>query len=136
MTDAQLPPALAAFLQPDGSIPCFRCGECCRRWQPLLDAQEIAALAAFLGLTPREFTRRYTRPYPLDDRLRLVAAGPHGCIFHDYRDGLSTCSVYPARPRACREWAARPDRRECREGLERMGPDRVLAVLSASRGGG
>lgn len=125
---------LRAFQRPDGSIPCFRCGECCRRWQPLIDGEETAALAAFLGLTPEELARRYTRPYPLDDRVRLVVTGPHGCVFHRYQDGLSTCTVHPARPRACREWEARPDRRECREGLERMGPARALAVLAAAPG--
>jgi Fe-S-cluster containining protein len=130
MIDGTADGRLQAFQRPDGSLPCFRCGECCRRWQPLIQRDELEALAAFLGVTPDGFVQRYTRPYPLDDRRWMVAAGPHGCIFHRYEDGLSVCSVYPARPRICREWPARLDQRECREGLDRLGVERALAVLA------
>lgn len=105
------------------AIPCHRCGVCCERWQPPVTAAEIDRLAAHLGLDRDETARRYTRPYPFDDEVRLLARADGGCVFlaHD-QDGRSRCTVHGARPDACRDWVASLDRRECVDGLRRFGP--------------
>src|SRR5207237_9457141 len=63
------------------TIPCFRCGVCCRRWQPLLSRLEAGRLASFLGLATAELLDRYTRPYPLDDDAFMLNERDGGCVF-------------------------------------------------------
>lgn len=102
----------------DESIPCFCCGECCRRWQPLVSSDEAERLAAFLGLAMREFLEKYTRPYPLDDEQFMLLERGGGCVFlqQDARERW-LCSVHPARPQPCRDWDASLLRSECLQGM-------------------
>jgi Fe-S-cluster containining protein len=76
-------------------ISCFRCGECCRKYQVLLERDELLRLAGYLHVSAGEFIEKYS----------------------DRREFL--CSVHKVKPGACRAWAAAPSRRECRQGLER-----------------
>ena len=100
-------------------IPCFQCGVCCERWQPLLDPIELGRVAAGLGMTVRTFNRRYTRPYPVRRGYRQFLTNEQGgCIFLEDR----SCSIYEHRPEICREWQAGLDKRECLEGMRRMEP--------------
>lgn len=99
------------------AIPCFRCGVCCRRWQPLLGPTEAKRLAAFLGLTLESFLSQYARPYPLDDERHQLLERDGGCIFLRFEEGLAGCAVHEARPQACRDWDASLARRECLDGL-------------------
>lgn len=81
---------------------CTRCGNCCGGapgycW---VSEDEIAALAARLGLDVDTFRRRYTR------RVRkrgvtLVEKADYDCVFYDKERG---CTVYEDRPRQCRTW--------------------------------
>ncbi|MBI4497974.1 MAG: YkgJ family cysteine cluster protein [Chloroflexi bacterium] len=109
-------------------IPCFQCGLCCIKWQPLLDPAEIRRLAADLGLSARTFRRRYVRPYPLRRGWGMLKTGTVGCTFLAFRDGRSFCSIYQVRPQVCRDWAAGLDKPECRQGLQRMGNGRPLTL--------
>ena len=98
-------------------IPCFQCGVCCERWQPLLDPAEVRRVASDLGMTARRFSGRYTRPYPVRRGYRQVIANQRGaCIF--LKD--AACSIYEQRPQICRDWQAGLDKRECLEGMRRM----------------
>lgn len=64
------------------ALPCFRCGICCERWQPLLTAADAGQLAAALGLDLPAFHAAYTSPYPFSDEERLLRRGADGaCIF-------------------------------------------------------
>ncbi len=110
-----------------GAVPCFRCGVCCERWSPELAPADVERLAHFLSLTTDDLLDRFARPYPpgTSHVLRHTAAG---CVFLARDpDGRAACSVHPARPQACRDWQAGLERRECREGLTRMG-NGMLAV--------
>lgn len=98
-------------------IPCFRCGVCCIKWQPLLSPPELRQLAADLGISLRSFKARYTRPYPPRRGWRQLKTGDIGCIFLSFHDGRAACTIHPVRPQVCREWAPGLDRRECVEGL-------------------
>jgi Fe-S-cluster containining protein len=80
---------------------CVRCTECCR-WPGRVELaeSEIDALAAFLGVAPREFIERYTQLRSDRRGLALRDAADGACVFLDGRD----CRVQPAKPRQCREF--------------------------------
>jgi Fe-S-cluster containining protein len=115
--------ALGRFTD-DEAIPCFRCGVCCERWQPLVGPVESRQLAAYQGLAVDAFLARYARPYPFAEETYQLRERPDGgCIFLTTDDnGHSGCSVHPARPQACRDWDASLLRKECRDGLRRLPP--------------
>jgi Fe-S-cluster containining protein len=80
---------------------CTRCGLCCTGapgyvW---VTAEEIRAIAAFLGEAEAEVEARHTRRVGPRRSLREKANGD--CIFYDRRAG---CTIYPVRPRQCRTW--------------------------------
>lgn len=78
---------------------CQRCTACCR-WpgQVKIGESEIAALAAFLGLSEHDFIQRYTRLRPQRDGLALIDKGDsHECIFLEGND----CAVQPVKPIQC-----------------------------------
>jgi len=114
----------AARVEEQGEIECFRCGICCRRYQPKVSPEEIEAMAFYLSLPPDRFRERYimvTRIGYLLSRVR------DGCIFLDKDENQpAACRIYPARPASCRDWTASLEKKECREGLkgkaEREGP--------------
>ena len=80
---------------------CRRCGACCTGapgyvW---LQAEDLPAIAARLGMEPAGFLSRYTR-FVLGGRsLREEADGR--CVLFEEGAG---CRVYEARPRQCRTW--------------------------------
>jgi Fe-S-cluster containining protein len=76
---------------------CRKCGECCRRNNPiLLSRSEVAVIAKYLGI-----------PYKkLKKRLKLIPAQPQG-HFHMPAGPCpflkrNRCSIYPVRPEVCR----------------------------------
>lgn len=116
----------AASVQP---IPCFQCGVCCMKWQPLLSPAEIRQLATNLGLNVRTFRRRHIRPFPLRRGWGMLTTGPSGgCTFLAFEQGRSYCTIYAHRPQICRDWGAGLDKRECITGLQQMGGGGVLTL--------
>lgn len=104
-----------------GLIPCFRCGVCCERWQPLITREEAETIAAHLGLPTEEFLSRYARPYPLREQAYIIGRNEKGCLFLRHDGGLAACAIHEFKPLACRDWQAALSRQECQEGLRRMG---------------
>jgi Fe-S-cluster containining protein len=91
---------------------CTRCGACCTGapgyvW---VGVPEIDRLAAHLGLTRDEFSRRYVRG--VAGRYSLVEKPGGDCTFWDATRG---CTVYEARPEQCRTWPFWPDNVETPE---------------------
>lgn len=105
--------------EPLGVIPCMRCGICCSKWQPPVDAEEIAALARGLGIPSESFYRDYVEPYPLRPGSYLLRRKGKSCIFLYYEGEKATCTVHTFKPAACRNWMPSLSRPECREGLKR-----------------
>ncbi len=101
------------------SINCFRCGLCCIRYQPRLTEDEIAELARRLSLSPGDFLSSYIQVTTVGYLLRQVE---NRCIFLfiEEEGNRASCTIYPFRPEACRNWTPGPTRRECREGLARL----------------
>jgi uncharacterized protein len=81
---------------------CTGCGDCCTGapgyvW---VNASEIEALAATVGLPVDEFLRRYVRKVGMRRSLIELAGGD--CVF--FESTSRRCRVYDARPRQCRTW--------------------------------
>lgn len=101
-------------------IPCFRCGICCTCYHVPVAPEEIEKIASALGMTPSEFLSKYARPAPVKEGY-LLRRTDKGCLFLAWEDdGRARCTIYPARPRACREWMPSFAKTECLEGLSRL----------------
>jgi len=112
-----------------GAIACFRCGVCCERWSPLVGREEAARMAGALGLAIADFLSQYADVYPLRDDTHILRHTGAGCVFLRYEDGgLATCSIHDVRPEACRAFEPALERRECRDGLARMGDGALITL--------
>lgn len=99
------------------SLPCFRCGVCCTRYQVLLSQMEARRIADGLGLAGTEFRDRYADPrWSGTDFLLRQENG--ACVFLRYEESNRTsCLIQAFKPASCQEWGASLSREECREGL-------------------
>ncbi len=98
-------------------LECFRCGICCTRYQPPLLPEEVESIAAGLGMSATDFLSRYGQ---LTNVGYLLRQEQDHCVFLVREDEARySCSIYPHRPIACRNWPASLSRRECRDGLAR-----------------
>jgi Fe-S-cluster containining protein len=81
---------------------CTGCGDCCTGAPGFVwvNKEEIAALAAKVGLDEDEFESRYVREIGV--RKSLVEFNNGDCVFFDGK--TRKCKVYEARPRQCRTW--------------------------------
>ncbi len=81
---------------------CTGCGDCCTGapgyvW---VNKEEIAALAALVGMDVPSFEKRYVRDVGVRKSLKEHRNGD--CVFFDGE--TRKCRVYQARPRQCRTW--------------------------------
>ena len=81
---------------------CRRCGACCR-WpgSVLLEAPDIAAAAAALGLGEAEFIGQHAVLARNRAQLTLKESADGACEFFD---GSGGCRIYAARPKQCRDF--------------------------------
>lgn len=88
-----------AALDPSVFYVCQRCTNCCR-WpgDVRLEADEIASIAAFLGLSEPEFIERHTRLRSNRRGLSLIEKDNHECIMLDG----DSCRIHPVKPAQCR----------------------------------
>jgi len=85
------------------------CTECCQqRGFVYLTEADLVQAAAFLGMTPAAFERRYV--YRTRKRLRLRVPSDSTCHFL-VGDG---CSIHPAKPTQCRIFPFWPELVESR----------------------
>ncbi len=81
---------------------CRQCGDCCAgRGGIFVRPEEVAGMAAFLGLSPQEFTRRYVVTNSLGAHLDIKNGY---CVF--LKDNC--CQVHPVKPFICRQWPFMP----------------------------
>ncbi len=78
-------------------IDCTACANCCKTLQIVVDNKDIARLAAHVGSSVRDFTRRYIGV--ADDKSKYFNATPCPFLGADNR-----CTVYEHRPQACRDY--------------------------------
>ncbi len=102
------------------TLACFRCGECCRRFQVLLDNTEAEHLARYLGLSLPDFRTHYADPrWPGVDKCLLRQVNGK-CPFLSGEKKEFLCTVHQEKPKPCRDWAADLAKPECRHGLKEL----------------
>ena len=101
------------------SIPCFRCGVCCTRYQVRLSLVEARQIANELGLAWDEWLDLYVdQSWPGTNSL-LLRRCKGGCVFLEHIKGsnMTRCIIQPFKPLSCREWRPSLYQRECQQGL-------------------
>jgi uncharacterized protein len=81
---------------------CTGCGDCCTGAPGFVwvNKEDIAALAAGVGVMEAEFESSYVREIGMRKSLREL--DNYDCVFFDGE--TRKCKVYNARPRQCRTW--------------------------------
>jgi Fe-S-cluster containining protein len=111
-------------------IPCFRCGVCCTCYQAPLEPEDIDNIASALGISSSDCISRYARKAPIKEGY-LLKQTKKGCVFLAWEnDGKACCTIYPSRPRACREWTPSLSRPECLEGLAKLKSKGQIMLLN------
>jgi uncharacterized protein len=83
---------------PEEIFRCRRCGECCKGYGgTYVDADDIEAIADFIGVDPAVFKKSYCRTS--GGRLLLAQGAAGYCVFWD-----KLCTIHPVKPRMCRRW--------------------------------
>jgi len=101
-------------------IPCFRCGICCTSYQAPLTDEDMDNIASALGVSRSKCISRYAVKVPTKEGY-LLKRTEKGCIFLAWdADGKARCTIYPSRPKACREWTPSLSKPECLEGLAQL----------------
>ena len=85
-----------AIAMNQSDVLCVKCGECCRRVDPIMvERDDVMLIASSLRCNYQSVVEKYTKPLD-DDRLSLRTPCP---FLQDNR-----CSIHPARPKVCRFW--------------------------------
>lgn len=120
-----------SFGKAAAQIPCFRCGLCCVGFLVKLSSTDIRLLSGSLGMSAREFQRRYVKKTLVGPVLRQTG---DRCIFLDHENGATSgCGVYAQRPEVCRNWTPTLSRPECLEGLRRKRKGTLLLPMEMYR---
>jgi Fe-S-cluster containining protein len=110
-------------------IPCFRCGICCTCYHPSLTPEDIDNIASALKISRSKFISRYALKVPTREGY-LVKHTKKGCVFLAWDgDGKARCTIYPSRPKACREWTPSLAKPECLEGLAKLKSQGQIMLL-------
>jgi len=110
-------------------IPCFRCGNCCTRYQPPLTAEDIDNIASALGISRSKCLSKYAVKVPIKEGY-LLKHIKKGCVFLAWdADGKARCTIHPSRPKACREWTPSLSKPECMEGLTKLKSEGQIHLL-------
>ena len=86
--------------QIESGFDCKACANCCRVTLVSVSAEEVHAIAQYLGMEDIEVVRLYTVPAEEPERDRVLKNEPAGCVFLDG----NLCTIYEARPKVCREF--------------------------------
>ena len=110
-------------------IACFRCGICCTCYQPPLTAEDVDNIASALGISRSKCLSRYALKVPIKEG-HLLKRTNKGCVFLAWdADGKGRCTIYPSRPKACREWTPSLSKPECLEGLAKLKSEGQIMLL-------
>lgn len=80
-----------------GETDCLACANCCKTTSPIFYPADIERVAKALRLKPGDFIEKYLRIDEDNDYVLITSPCP-------FLDGDNYCSVYEARPKACREY--------------------------------
>jgi uncharacterized protein len=79
---------------------CASCANCCRHTIVDVTAEDIFAIAGYLGMTVDQVTRMYTDPDEANPSGTVLRNRDDACVFLDG----NLCIIYEARPIACRDF--------------------------------
>jgi len=100
-------------------MACRRCGVYCTRHQAFVMPDEIRRIVAYLGITRDDWERRFADPRWEYHDYRLIRHVDGACAFLTRDGALAGCAIQSVKPACCSEWAPSPDKKECRQGMER-----------------
>ena len=85
-------------IESEDLFECRRCGDCCKGFGgTYLTAEDIDAIAHYIGSDPEKFVDRYCS---LSGTIPVLAQRSDGyCIFWD-----KICKIHPVKPLMCRKW--------------------------------
>ena len=85
-------------IDPAELFECRKCGDCCKGFGgTYLTAEDIEAIARYIGSDPGKFVDRYCS---LSGTKPVLAQRSDGyCIFWD-----KICKIHPVKPLMCRKW--------------------------------
>lgn len=89
--------AQAAHEEAFENIDCLACANCCKTTSPIFQPKDIDRLAKHFRVRPAEFIEQYLHVDEDNDYVLNVAPCP-------FLGADNYCSVYEARPNACREY--------------------------------
>jgi Fe-S-cluster containining protein len=119
-TILRMSPGSNSKLESNFSTACFRCGECCTRYQVLLEEFEVTQVADYLSISPEKLKADYTDPrWPVPGKFLLRHRDNGGCIFLVHHGKEALCSIHSVKPNPCKAWTAGLSRKECGQGLSR-----------------
>lgn len=78
-------------------IDCLQCANCCKTTSPLFKQRDIERLSSHFRIKPSQFIEQYLHIDEDNDYVLNVAPCP-------FLGADNYCSVYDARPNACREY--------------------------------
>lgn len=101
------------------SMPCFRCGVCCTKYDVRISFLEARGIADKLGVRWGEFLYRYVSQDSSNPESFLLRRNGKACVFLENvgNSNMSRCLIHPFKPSACKEWNPSLYRRDCQEGL-------------------
>jgi uncharacterized protein len=79
------------------NIDCLDCGNCCKTTSPMFTDHDVDRLAKHLKMSPSAFFEKYLTVD--SDKFQVLKSSPCAFLGAD-----NYCSVYEARPKACREF--------------------------------
>ena len=89
------------------AFECQQCGRCCagpEEGYVWVRDEEIAAIAAFLGIGADEIRKKYVRREGWRQTI-IEDPATRDCMFlQTGSDGQRGCAIYPVRPTQCRTW--------------------------------
>ena len=87
---------------------CTQCGKCCERpGKVFVKPDEIEPVAGFLGLTTRQFIKKFTRKIKEYDGYTLRMDPQGQCPFYSTND--NTCGIHPVKFIQCRTFPFWPE---------------------------
>jgi len=98
LTDHGSPANRGVMLDPATRYVCQRCSACCK-WpgDVRIEPDELAPIAAYLGLSEEDFIQRFTRLRTNRQGLSLIEKDHHQCIMLEG----NTCRIQPVKPAQC-----------------------------------
>ncbi|MHB8105642.1 MAG: YkgJ family cysteine cluster protein [Dehalococcoidales bacterium] len=102
------------------AFTCRRCGVCCTLHQAFVTPADIERITAYLGITLNDWENLYDDRRWQYSEYRLIRHINGACAFLKLSEGLATCQIHNVKPACCARWQAGPDKKECKEGIERV----------------